>query len=72
MICFHWHGAISDDGVAAGRGGGQDRVKGKPDKGLETGKVHSITHLLWNKDVYGKQYANTMLTDETNKVIGKK
>ena len=46
MICFHWHGAISDDGVAAGRGGGQDRVKGKPDKGLETGKVHSIIHLL--------------------------
>ena len=51
---------------------GKDRVKEKPEKGLETGKVHSITHLLWNKDVYGKQYANTMLTDETNEVIGKK
>lgn len=28
---------------------GKDRVKEKPEKGLETGKVHSIIHLLWKK-----------------------
>ena len=49
MICFHWQGAISDNGVAAGRGGGQDRVKEKPDKGLE--KVHFTTFIYYGKMV---------------------
>lgn len=52
MIYFHWQGAISDNGVAAGRGGGQDRVKEKPDKGLEQVKftaslTYCGTRIFW-------------------------
>ena len=40
---------------------GKDRVTEKPEKGLETGKVHSIIHVLWKK---WEQYGNTMLRDK--------
>ena len=42
-----------------------------PDKGLETSKLHSIFHLLWNKGALGDSLGNAMLRGENNKGTGK-
>ena len=44
----------------------------EPDRGLETGKFHSMIHLLWKKGAFGNSLQNTVLRGKNNKVTGEK